>query len=89
MEQQKNEGKILNRDNGGMILNSPDEGKIVTSPNEEEGLETVSSSQGPSSKAGSEELEIDHNAEKRLVRKLDLHIIPVVTLLYLLSFLDR
>ncbi|EKD20641.1 uncharacterized protein L3040_006366 [Drepanopeziza brunnea f. sp. 'multigermtubi'] len=28
-------------------------------------------------------------AEKTLVRKLDLHIIPVVMLLYLLSFLDR
>ena len=29
------------------------------------------------------------DAEKRLIRKLDLHIIPVVMLLYLLSFLDR
>lgn len=28
-------------------------------------------------------------AEKKLIRKLDLHIIPVVMLLYLLSFLDR
>ena len=27
--------------------------------------------------------------EKALVRKLDLHIIPVVMVLYLLSFLDR
>ena len=27
--------------------------------------------------------------ERRLVRKLDLHIVPVVMLLYLLSFLDR
>ncbi|KAK4939433.1 hypothetical protein LTR28_009368, partial [Elasticomyces elasticus] len=34
-------------------------------------------------------LELDPRAEKRLVRKLDLHIIPVVMLLYLLSFLDR
>ncbi|KAK3680478.1 hypothetical protein LTR37_021213 [Vermiconidia calcicola] len=32
---------------------------------------------------------IDSVAEKKLVRKLDLHIIPVVMLLYLLSFLDR
>lgn len=29
------------------------------------------------------------NEEKRLIRKLDLHIIPVVMMLYLLSFLDR
>ena len=34
-------------------------------------------------------VEIDHAAEKRLVRKLDLHIIPIVMLLYLFSFLDR
>ena len=33
--------------------------------------------------------EIDHAAEKKLVRKLDLHIIPSVMLLYLFSFLDR
>ncbi|KAM3421949.1 putative transporter [Cercospora zeina] len=32
---------------------------------------------------------IDRAKEKKLVRKLDLHIIPVVMLLYLLSFLDR
>lgn len=31
----------------------------------------------------------DPAAEKRLVRKLDRHIIPIVMLLYLLSFLDR
>ncbi|KAH0270491.1 MFS general substrate transporter, partial [Aureobasidium melanogenum] len=34
-------------------------------------------------------LEIDPVAEKKLVRKLDLSIIPPVTLLYLFSFLDR
>ncbi|KAL8850232.1 MAG: hypothetical protein Q9221_004831 [Calogaya cf. arnoldii] len=32
---------------------------------------------------------IDHVAEKKLVRKLDLHIIPIIMLLYLFSFLDR
>lgn len=32
---------------------------------------------------------IDKAKEKKLVRKLDIHIIPVVMLLYLLSFLDR
>lgn len=34
-------------------------------------------------------VEIDHAAEKKLVRKLDLNIIPIVMLLYLFSFLDR
>lgn len=34
-------------------------------------------------------VEIDYAAEKRLVRKLDIHIIPLIMLLYLLSFLDR
>ena len=33
--------------------------------------------------------DIDPAKEKKLVRKLDAHIIPVVMLLYLLSFLDR
>jgi len=34
-------------------------------------------------------LEIDHVAERKLVRKLDLMIVPPVMLLYLFSFLDR
>lgn len=34
-------------------------------------------------------MDIDPVAEKKLVRKLDQHIVPVVMLLYLLSFLDR
>ncbi|KAL8943064.1 MAG: hypothetical protein Q9211_001117 [Gyalolechia sp. 1 TL-2023] len=33
--------------------------------------------------------QIDHVAEKKLVRKLDLFIIPIIMLLYLFSFLDR
>jgi len=33
--------------------------------------------------------EIDPHAEAKLVRKLDMYIIPVVMLLYLMSFLDR
>lgn len=33
--------------------------------------------------------EIDHAAEARLTRKLDLYIIPPTMLLYLFSFLDR
>lgn len=32
---------------------------------------------------------IDKDKERRLVRKLDVRIVPMVMLLYLLSFLDR
>lgn len=32
---------------------------------------------------------IDHAAERRLVRKLDLHIMPLFFFLYMLCFLDR
>lgn len=32
---------------------------------------------------------IDHVVETKLVRKLDLHIIPIIMMLYLFSFLDR
>ena len=30
-----------------------------------------------------------HLDEKKILRKMDLHLIPVLTLLYLLSYLDR
>lgn len=33
--------------------------------------------------------DVDPVAEGKLVRKLDLYLVPVVMLLYLLSFLDR
>lgn len=33
--------------------------------------------------------EIDPVAEQKLIRKLDRHIIPIVMLLYVFSFLDR
>jgi hypothetical protein len=32
---------------------------------------------------------IDELAEKRLIRKMDIYILPFVVLLYLFSFLDR
>lgn len=35
------------------------------------------------------QITIDLAKQRKLVRKLDLHIVPVVMLLYLLSFLDR
>ena len=33
--------------------------------------------------------EVDPVAEGKLVRKLDIYLVPIVMLLYLLSFLDR
>ena len=45
--------------------------------------------QGPPTDDTIDAVEIDHDAEKKLVRKLDCHIIPIIMLLYLLSFLDR
>ena len=44
---------------------------------------------GSTPKETVEGIEIDYAAEKRLVRKLDRHIIPIIMLLYLFSFLDR
>jgi hypothetical protein len=46
---------------------------------------------GPTSLRSDEQQvgEVDPLSEAKLVRKLDLFIIPVVMLLYLLSFLDR
>jgi hypothetical protein len=32
---------------------------------------------------------IDAAAEKRLLRKVDLHVVPILFLLFLLAFLDR
>lgn len=39
--------------------------------------------------AMTDDLEMDHDEYRRIVRKLDWAIIPYCTLLYLLSFLDR
>lgn len=36
-----------------------------------------------------EDVEMDEKEKKRILRKLDLRIVPYVTLLYLVSFLDR
>lgn len=33
--------------------------------------------------------DIDPEAEKRLLRKLDLHVVPILVFLFLLAFLDR
>jgi len=33
--------------------------------------------------------EVDPQAEKKLLRKIDLHVVPILWLLFLLAFLDR
>ena len=32
---------------------------------------------------------IDETSEKKLIRKCDLHVVPIISFLYVLSFLDR
>ncbi len=44
---------------------------------------------GEPDRQSSTDSDIDLEAEKKLVRKLDWHIVPMVMLLYLFSFLDR
>lgn len=39
--------------------------------------------------AAGEHPPIDSVAEKNLLRKVDLHVIPMLTILFLLAFLDR
>jgi len=58
----------------------------------EKTYETPSANAARSLKSDEAERRLGHVApalEAKLVRKLDLYIIPVVMLLYLLSFLDR
>lgn len=43
----------------------------------------------PSASFTSNERTVYHAAERRLVRKLDLRIIPVLWILYLCNFIDR
>jgi hypothetical protein len=58
---------------------------LVTEPKTDDGVATTYGPNGPV-----DDLEaIDVQAERRLVRKIDLHVVPMVMLLYLTSFLDR
>ncbi|KUM57452.1 hypothetical protein ACN42_g9734 [Penicillium freii] len=40
-------------------------------------------------KSGVSMPDIDPEAEKRLLRKLDIHVVPILMFLFLLAFLDR
>lgn len=54
-------------------------------------MDKVSSPNGPASALNKMNVEdgFDVEYERRLVKKLDKHIVPVIMLLYLFSFLDR
>ena len=56
-------------------------------------IESAPGSMDPSEDGHSHDLShgepIDRAAEKRLLRKCDLHVIPVLSLLYSLAFIDR
>jgi MFS family permease len=51
--------------------------------------DTHPSSQSSQMAAGAEAAGFDNAATKKLVRKIDLKLLPLLTILYLLSFLDR
>lgn len=54
-------------------------------------MDRVPSPNGPASVSNKRDVEdgFDVEYERRLVKKLDKHIVPVIMLLYLFSFLDR
>ena len=55
-----------------------------------ENLSSLKSSSSISAEELSRDLPpIDRAAEKRLVRKCDLHVLPMISLLYMLAFVDR
>jgi MFS family permease len=70
------------RNNGSVSVVDPEKHHHEEGPNE---LDVVIASQKDVESLPA----IDHVAESRLVRKLDLYIIPPTMLLYLVSFLDR
>lgn len=67
-------------------------GKIPTTTQQMDKVSQHSSSNGRDSAVnnlGDVEDGFDAEYERKLVRKLDRHIVPMVMLLYLFSFLDR
>ncbi len=55
----------------------------------EEPSASVSSGSKESMVDGKLDQPLDQEAERRLLRKCDLHVVPVISFLYVLSFLDR
>jgi hypothetical protein len=51
-------------------------------------LQAIPSDKPPSDSADSLE-SIDHVLEKKVVRKCDLHLVPILFLLFLCAFVDR
>jgi hypothetical protein len=64
-----------------------EQGEKYVHPTEDEDARRVSTA--TTYQEGQNGLQIDHNVEKKLVLKLDLHIAPIVMILYLIAFLDR
>ncbi len=65
-------------------INVDEKGDVAKS-----GSATMSETEAKDVGITSQQMLLGGEVEKKLVRKLDLHIIPVVMVLYLLSFLDR
>jgi len=65
--------------------------KYSTDPSEPEKFEPHYLQQSPtlSDNSQTEVSVLDKDVEKRLLRKLDLHIIPILWLIFMLAFLDR
>lgn len=47
------------------------------------------SNDSPDSLATSDTVDLDAQAERRLLRKMDFHVYPILFVIYMLSFLDR
>src|SRR5690242_20311176 len=67
---------------------TPAEESATRNEVEKEVVSSELENQGPEANARSTQ-EIDPALEKRVRRKLDWHIVPLVSALYLLAFLDR
>jgi hypothetical protein len=50
---------------------------------------TITNGRSDSTRSAVSDMEIDPAAERRLVRKLDLIIVPTFFIIYMMSFLDR
>ena len=56
---------------------------------EKQPIENAASSELALAEEGTSNIGIDPEAEKKLVRKMDMFILPVIFVTYVLSFLDR
>lgn len=72
---------------GAIVANQAD---ANTRPNEKTLAEAITLGQEPASPISNDELDKpDESLEKKLIRKCDLHLIPILFLLFLCAFIDR